>query len=153
MACLSRSSYTKRKALNRLHLVYKRSISLTNLASGVQNWRFVYKYAVFNLQTSISPYKLASRITTQRQIAELEKKTKRLQIDKSEKLREKKREERKARNHRLIQMGAVIESVLGRPITDEDIPRLLDLLRFLEDEDDHYFSEAMNGVFDYRSAK
>ena len=65
MACLSRSSYTKRKALNRLHLVYKRSISLTNLASGVQNWRFVYKYAVFNLQTSISPYKLASRITTQ----------------------------------------------------------------------------------------
>ena len=80
-------------------------------------------------------------------------KTKRLQIDKSEKLREKKREERKARNHRLIQMGAVIESVLGRPITDEDIPRLLDLLRFLEDEDDHYFSEAMNGVFDYRSAK
>ncbi|MGO5292609.1 hypothetical protein ACTQ1N_10630, partial [Porcincola sp. LCP21S3_C12] len=36
-----------------------------NLASGVQNWRFVYKYAVFNLQTSISPYKLASRITTQ----------------------------------------------------------------------------------------
>ena len=34
---------------------------------GVQNWRFVYKYAVFNLQTSISPYKLASRITTQLQ--------------------------------------------------------------------------------------
>jgi len=35
------------------------------MASGVQNWRFVYKYAVFNLQTSISPYKPASRITTQ----------------------------------------------------------------------------------------
>ena len=35
------------------------------MASGVQNWRFVYKYAVFNSQTSISPYKLASRITTQ----------------------------------------------------------------------------------------
>ena len=65
MVCLSRSSYTKRKALNRLHLVYKRSISLTNLASGVQNWRFVYKYALFDLQTGISPYKLAPRITTQ----------------------------------------------------------------------------------------
>jgi hypothetical protein len=65
LACLSRSSYTKRKALNRLHLVYKRSISLTNLASGVQNWRFVYKYALFDLQTGISPYKLAPRITTQ----------------------------------------------------------------------------------------
>jgi hypothetical protein len=45
--------------------VYKRSISLTNLASGVQNWRFVYKYALFDLQTGISPYKLAPRITTQ----------------------------------------------------------------------------------------
>ncbi|MBR5994063.1 MAG: hypothetical protein IK018_09670, partial [Lachnospiraceae bacterium] len=45
--------------------VYKRCISFTKMASGVQNWRFVYKYAVFNLQTSISPYKLAPRITTQ----------------------------------------------------------------------------------------
>ena len=65
MACLSKSSYMKRMILNRSHLVYKRSISLTNLASGVQNWRFVYKNAVFNLQTSISSYKMASRITTQ----------------------------------------------------------------------------------------
>ena len=30
-----------------------------------QNWRFVYKYSLFNLQTSISSYKLAPRITTQ----------------------------------------------------------------------------------------
>ena len=65
MACLSRSSYTKRAALNRLRLVYKRSISFTKLASCVQKWRFVYKYVLFNLQTSISSYKLASRITTQ----------------------------------------------------------------------------------------
>ena len=65
MACLSRSSYTKRAVLNRLRLVYKRSISFTKLASGVQKWRFVYKYILFNLQTSISSYKLASRITTQ----------------------------------------------------------------------------------------
>ena len=88
-----------------------------------------------------------------RQIAELEKKTKKLQTDRNEKFREKKCEERKARNHRLIQLGAVIESVLGRSITDEDIPRLLDLLHFLEDEDEHYFSEAMNGVLDYRRTK
>ena len=65
MACLSKASYTKIKAVNRSHLVYKRRTSLTNLASGVQNWRFIYKYAVFNLQTSISLYKLAPRITTQ----------------------------------------------------------------------------------------
>lgn len=55
----------KKGSLNRTRFVYKRCISLTKMASGVQNWRFVYKYAVFNLQTSISPYKLASRITTQ----------------------------------------------------------------------------------------
>ena len=64
MACLSRSSYTKRAVLNRLRLVYKRSISFTKLASCVQKWRFVYKYVLFNLQTSISSYKLAFRITT-----------------------------------------------------------------------------------------
>ena len=66
LACLSKLSYTKRTGLNRLHFVYKRGFSFTNLASGVQNWRFVYKYAVFNLQISISPYKLAPRFTTQR---------------------------------------------------------------------------------------
>ena len=33
--------------------------------SRLQNWRFVYKYTLFNSQTSISPYKLAFRITTQ----------------------------------------------------------------------------------------
>ena len=65
MACLSKLSYTKKVRLNRSRFVYKRCISLTKMASGVQNWRFVYKYAVFNLQTSISPYKLAPRITTQ----------------------------------------------------------------------------------------
>ena len=45
--------------------MYKRCISFTNLASGIKKWRFVYRYAVFNLQTSFLPYKLASRITTQ----------------------------------------------------------------------------------------
>ncbi|WP_307254329.1 hypothetical protein, partial [Moryella indoligenes] len=34
----------------------------------IQNWRFAFKYAVFNLQTSISPYKLAPQITTQRDL-------------------------------------------------------------------------------------
>ena len=66
MACLSKLSYTKKGRLNRSRFVYKRCISFTKMASGVQNWRFVYKYAVFNLQTCISPYKLAPRITTQR---------------------------------------------------------------------------------------
>lgn len=65
MACLSRPSYPKKVPLNRSHFAYKRCIPFTNLASGIQNWRFAFKYAVFNLQTSISPYKLAPQITTQ----------------------------------------------------------------------------------------
>ena len=65
MACLSKASYTKKERMNRSQFVYKPCISFTNLASGVQNWRFVYKYSLFNFKTSISDYKLASRITTQ----------------------------------------------------------------------------------------
>ena len=60
--------------MNRSHFAYKPCISFTNLASGVQNWRFVYKYSLFNLQTSISSYKLAPRITTQPALAILRKK-------------------------------------------------------------------------------
>ena len=51
--------------MNRAQFVYKPCTSFTNLASGVQNWRFVYKYSLFNLQTSILPYKLVPQITTQ----------------------------------------------------------------------------------------
>ena len=65
MACLSKASYTNKERMNRSQFVYKPCISFTNLASGVQNWRFVYKYSLFNFKTSISDYKLASRITTQ----------------------------------------------------------------------------------------
>lgn len=88
-----------------------------------------------------------------RQIANLDARTRKANAELKEKIRERNKIQRKQRNHRLIQLGAVIESVLGRPITDADVPRLLDLLRFLEDEDDHYFSDAMNGVFDYRHTK
>lgn len=88
-----------------------------------------------------------------RQIANLDARTKKANAELKDKIRERNKLQRKQRNHRLIQLGAVIESVLGRPVTDADVLRLLDLLRFLEDEDDHYFSDAMNGTFDYRHMK
>lgn len=63
-------------------------------------------------------------------------------------IKEKKRERnailRKQRTHRLIEMGGVIESVLKRQTTDADITRLKDLLWYLENDCDHYFSRAMN---------
>ncbi len=51
--------------------------------------------------------------------------------------------ERKQRNHRLIQIGATVESVLNRPIEEEELPNLF---RFLQQQEERgaYFSNAMN---------
>lgn len=55
----------------------------------------------------------------------------------------KSQEERKARTKRLIEIGASVESVLGRPIEKEDLPNLI---KFLEDQENRgrWFSKAMN---------
>ncbi len=52
-------------------------------------------------------------------------------------------EERKADTHRKIMVGATVESVLGRPIEQEELPKLL---RYLHDQENRgrYFSRAMN---------
>lgn len=70
-------------------------------------------------------------------------------------IKEKKRERnailRKQRTHRLIEIGGVVESVLKRQTTDEDITKLKDLLWYLENDCDHYFSRAMNRAESSRS--
>lgn len=55
----------------------------------------------------------------------------------------KSQEERKARTKRLIEIGASVESVLGRPIEKDDLPNLI---KFLEDQENRgrWFSKAMN---------
>ena len=52
-------------------------------------------------------------------------------------------DERKKRTHRLIQMGAIVESVLGRATVDDDKERLE---RFLRNQERRgkFFSKAMN---------
>ena len=52
-------------------------------------------------------------------------------------------EERKKRTRRLIEIGAIVESVLGRPIIDDD---KLKLKAFLERQEHSgkYFSRAMD---------
>ncbi len=58
-------------------------------------------------------------------------------------LNAKKREEdRKARAHRLIEIGATVESVLGEPITKEMLPSLLDWLE-LQEKNGNGLSAAM----------
>lgn len=66
-----------------------------------------------------------------------------------EKLEEKKEQlnqqvkQLKARTKRLIEIGAAVESVLGRPIEKDDLPNLI---KFLKDQEDRgrWFSKAMN---------
>ena len=52
-------------------------------------------------------------------------------------------EERKKRTKRLIEMGAIIESVLGRPVTDEDTERLQSFLR-KQETNGSLLTKAMN---------
>ncbi len=71
--------------------------------------------------------------TKQKQLAEQEKMLKRRQSQ----------EERKQRTRRLIEMGGIVESVLGRTTIDEDKERLLMFLKNQE-KNGRYFSKAMN---------
>ena len=52
-------------------------------------------------------------------------KAKRYAAQKKELLKRKKAEESKKRTHRLCQVGGAVESVLGAPIEEEDIPKLI----------------------------
>lgn len=55
----------------------------------------------------------------------------------------KSQEERKARTKRLIEIGASVESVLGRPIEHDELPKLIDFLK-TQEQRGHFFSKAMN---------
>ncbi|MCR5767945.1 MAG: DUF3847 domain-containing protein [Lachnospiraceae bacterium] len=59
-------------------------------------------------------------------------------------------EDRRARTHRLIQIGAAVESVLHQPITEDMIPLLLDFLE-RQERNGRYFSRAI-GVTDTGNA-
>ena len=52
-------------------------------------------------------------------------------------------DERKKRTRRLIELGGIVESVLGRPTTDQDKVRLLYFLK-LQEQRGGFFSQAMN---------
>lgn len=56
-------------------------------------------------------------------------------------------EERKKRTHRLIQIGAAVESVLDMPIEEEDIPRLIAFLK-KQEANGKFFSKAMQKSLD-----
>ncbi len=85
---------------------------------------------------------MASRKTTSERIAEIEKKQEQMNALKRQLQKREAAENRKARTRRLIMIGAEVEKILGNPIEEKDLPRLI---KFLESQETrgHYFSKAM----------
>lgn len=73
---------------------------------------------------------------------EMLEKLKQFQAQRKQLEKRKKEEERKIRTHRLIQIGGAVESVLGRPVTEEDVPKLIAFLK-KQESNGKYFSRAM----------
>lgn len=73
---------------------------------------------------------------------EMLEKLKQYQAQRKQLERRKKEEERKIRTHRLIQIGGAVESVLGRAVTEEDVPKLIAFLK-KQEANGGYFSKAM----------
>lgn len=75
-------------------------------------------------------------------IAELQKRQEQLKAKEKALKAKQAQAERKARTKRLIEIGAAVESVLGCPITKEDVPKLIAFLNQQESRG-HFFSKAM----------
>lgn len=84
-----------------------------------------------------------ARKTIDEQIKALEEKEQVIKARKQHLLAKSREQERKARTHRLIEVGGAVESVLGRPIEHEDLPRLI---AFLQEQErrGQFFSKAMS---------
>ena len=87
--------------------------------------------------------------TYEERIPALEKKeqesieaTKKLIAQRKELEKRKKAEESKKRTHRLCQIGGAVESVLGCPIEEEDLPKLIGFLK-RQETNGKFFSKAM----------
>ena len=76
-------------------------------------------------------------------ISELQEKQKQLKEQEKKLKAQQSQAERKNRTKRLIEVGATVESVLGKPISKEDLPKLK---KFLEKQEQkgQWFSQAMN---------
>ena len=91
--------------------------------------------------------------TYEERIRALEKKeqesieaTKKLIAQRKELEKRKKAEESKKRTHRLCQIGGAVESVLGCPIEEEDLPKLIGFLK-RQETNGKIFSKAIK--YDY----
>ncbi len=76
-------------------------------------------------------------------IEELRKRREQLMARERELTKRHNAEERKRRTRRLIEIGGITESVLGRPLTDQDKVRFMYFLK-LQEQRGGFFSKAMN---------
>lgn len=81
--------------------------------------------------------------TYDERIADLQKRQEQLKAQEKALKKRQSEEERKKRTRRLIELGGIVESVLGRPTTDDDKIRLLNFLK-KQESNGKYFTRAMN---------
>lgn len=86
-----------------------------------------------------------AQISIDERIAKLQEKQKQLKAQEKALKAKQSAEERKKRTKRLIEIGATVENVLGRPIEQSDLPKLKEFLEQQENRG-NYFSKAMNSL-------
>mgnify|MGYP002626781505 FL=1 len=84
---------------------------------------------------------MASR-TYEERIEELQKRQAQLKEQEKDLQKRASAERRKKRNRRLIEIGGIVESVLGRELDDDDKTRLLNFLH-QQERNGKYFTKAM----------
>lgn len=80
--------------------------------------------------------------TVEERIEKLKKRQAELKAQEKKLLAQQSQKERKERTKRLIEVGATVEAVLGRPITKDDLPLLFNFLK-QQEERGQFFSKAM----------
>lgn len=85
---------------------------------------------------------MAEKRTVEERIAELQKRQEQLKAQEKALKAKQVQAERKARTKRLIEIGGAVESVLGKPIEKQDLPKLISFLK-QQEERGQYFSKAM----------
>lgn len=81
--------------------------------------------------------------TYDERIDELRKKQEQLKAQERDLMKRQSADERKKRTRRLIELGGIVESVLGRPTVDEDKIRFLNFLK-KQENNGKFFTKAMN---------
>ena len=83
----------------------------------------------------------AEKRSIDERISELQEKQKQLKEQEKKLRAQQSQAERKARTKRLIEIGATVESVFGKPIEKEDLPKLKNFLE-QQEQRGQYFSKA-----------